>query len=81
VIPSGSGGSLASKPFNDKKLKIIKADVKNQADVDFVFDAADDICTSRKNQEYWSHYAYITDSTSELIQWNEIKGEALRIEC
>ncbi len=43
LIPTGSGGSLAGTPLLDKRLTIIKGDVTDQAAVDAVFDAANDI--------------------------------------
>jgi nucleoside-diphosphate-sugar epimerase len=43
LIPPGSGGADAEKPFNDPRLKIITGDVTDQASVDKVFESSDDI--------------------------------------
>lgn len=82
VIPEGSGGTLANKPFDDKKLKIIKGDVKNQADVDAVFDAADDVCgviVALGGRTKNVGPTMLTDGTKCIVDSMKRKSKAKRI--
>ena len=82
LIPEGSGGASANKPFDDARLKVIKGDVKNQADVDALFDAADDISgviVALGGRTKNVGPTMLTDGTSNIVNAMKRKSKAKRI--
>ena len=82
LIPEGSGGADADKPLIDPKLKVIQGDVTNQASVNAVFAAADDIdgvivALGGKTKDVGP--TMLTDGTTCIINAMKQKSSAKRI--
>ena len=75
VIPQGSGGPNADKPFSDDKLTVIGGDVTKKADVDKVFEQDIDgviIALGGKTSEVGE--TMLTDGTKNVIAAMKEKG-------
>jgi hypothetical protein len=82
LIPEGSGGSEAGKPFNNPRLKVITGDVKEPKDVDSVFEAADDILgviVSLGGKTKLVGKTMLTNGTTNIINSMKNKSQTKRI--
>lgn len=82
LIPEGSGGADAGKPFNDPNLKVIVGDVKDPKSVESVFEAADDITgviVTLGGRTRDVGKTMLTDGTTNIVNAMKAKSNAKRI--